>query len=110
MVTATARSDWISSRRAGLRSDSTCGAGAAAETGGTFGRSSSRGVTVGLSTATFVPALTRVALLIVIVLCLAPAATASAQTSHVLVVGDSLAVGMQPHLGPLLPGSSIVWD
>jgi len=27
-----------------------------------------------------------------------------------LVVGDSLAVGMRPHLGALLPGRAIVWD
>ena len=42
---------------------------------------------------------------------LAPAASAQTLYSpQVLVVGDSLAVGMKPFLGTLLPGTTITWD
>jgi lysophospholipase L1-like esterase len=35
---------------------------------------------------------------------------ATAAAPSVLVVGDSLAVGMRPYLGRLLPGREIIWD
>ena len=40
----------------------------------------------------------------------APAATQEVYRPSVLVVGDSLAVGMRPYLGAMLPGIEIVWD
>lgn len=45
--------------------------------------------------------------------CAAPAAAqiqAPPERPQVLVVGDSLAVGMQPFLGGLLPDADLVWD
>ena len=41
-----------------------------------------------------------------------PAAPAAAETARpqVLVVGDSLAVGTEPFLAELLPGSDLTWD
>jgi lysophospholipase L1-like esterase len=44
------------------------------------------------------------------VLALAPAARAQAPSSDVLVVGDSLAVGLEPFLTPLLGGPPTTWD
>jgi lysophospholipase L1-like esterase len=41
---------------------------------------------------------------------LAAAATAHANNRSVLVVGDSLAVGMKPSLGAMLPGRTVSWD
>jgi hypothetical protein len=46
-----------------------------------------------------------------LVLFAVPAAGAGAQLpSPVLVVGDSLAVGMEPYLGAMLAPSTVVWD
>jgi hypothetical protein len=39
-----------------------------------------------------------------------PAANATQVPSPVLVVGDSLAVGMEPYLGALLAPGEVVWD
>jgi hypothetical protein len=50
-------------------------------------------------------ALTAAALLMAV-----PAAQATPLGSPVLVVGDSLAVGMQPYLGAMLAPSEVVWD
>ena len=50
------------------------------------------------------------ALLVVLLLIVVPAAARAAMPSPVLVVGDSLAVGMRPYLGPLLGSSEVVWD
>jgi lysophospholipase L1-like esterase len=56
-----------------------------------------------------VPVLRAAALVIAVLLLAVPAAQA-AMPSPVLVVGDSLAVGMRPYLGPLLGSSEVVWD
>jgi lysophospholipase L1-like esterase len=49
--------------------------------------------------------------LVVALLALAvPAAAQAEMPSPVLVVGDSLAVGMQPYLGTMLGSSEVVWD
>ena len=50
------------------------------------------------------------AALVVLVAITAPLAVAHAQDDAVLVVGDSLAVGTQPYLGPLLEGRTVVSD
>jgi lysophospholipase L1-like esterase len=39
-----------------------------------------------------------------------PAAASAEMPSPVLVVGDSLAVGMRPYLGTMLGSSEVVWD
>ena len=48
-------------------------------------------------------------LVIALLLVVVPAAEA-AMPSPVLVVGDSLAVGMKPYLGEILGSSEVVWD
>jgi lysophospholipase L1-like esterase len=53
------------------------------------------------------PRLRRAGALAVTALALAPA---GAQARTVLVVGDSLAAGLRPHLGTLLPADELVWD
>jgi lysophospholipase L1-like esterase len=50
-----------------------------------------------------------IALAIALALVAVPAAQAE-MPSPVLVVGDSLAVGMKPYLGQLLGSSEVVWD
>jgi lysophospholipase L1-like esterase len=55
------------------------------------------------------PAL-RLAALAVTALLIAVPVAAAQLPSPVLVVGDSLAVGMEPYLGPLLAPSAVVWD
>jgi len=45
----------------------------------------------------------------VVCLCAAPAAAGS-QAGTVVVVGDSLATGLEPFLGPLVAPHAIVWD
>jgi lysophospholipase L1-like esterase len=50
------------------------------------------------------------ALVIALVLVVAPAAARAAMPSPVLVVGDSLAVGMRPYMGEMLGSSQVVWD
>jgi lysophospholipase L1-like esterase len=52
----------------------------------------------------------RTAALVIAVLALAAPAAQAAMPSPVLVVGDSLAVGMKPYLGQLLGASEVVWD
>jgi lysophospholipase L1-like esterase len=52
----------------------------------------------------------RTAALVITVLALAAATAQAAMPSPVLVVGDSLAVGMKPYLGPQLGTSEVVWD
>jgi lysophospholipase L1-like esterase len=56
-----------------------------------------------------VPVLRAIALALALALLAVPAAQAE-MPSPVLVVGDSLAVGMKPYLGPLLGSSEVVWD
>lgn len=57
------------------------------------------------------PAARLAALAAALVLIAVPAARARAQVpSPVLVVGDSLAVGMEPYLGTMLAPSTLVWD
>jgi lysophospholipase L1-like esterase len=50
------------------------------------------------------------ALAAALVLIAVPAAQAAQVPTPVLVVGDSLAVGMEPYLGTLLTPSALVWD
>jgi lysophospholipase L1-like esterase len=50
------------------------------------------------------------ALVIALFLIAVPAAAQAAMPSPVLVVGDSLAVGMRPYLGAMLGPSEVVWD
>ena len=52
----------------------------------------------------------RLAALAVIALLIAAPAAQAQLPSPVLVVGDSLAVGMEPFLGPMLAPSQVVWD
>jgi lysophospholipase L1-like esterase len=52
----------------------------------------------------------RIALLVIVLLVLVVPAAQAEMPSPVLVVGDSLAVGMKPYLGPLLGASEVVWD
>jgi hypothetical protein len=57
------------------------------------------------------PAARLAALAAALVLIAVPAARAVAQVpSPVLVVGDSLAVGIEPYLGAMLGPSTLVWD
>jgi lysophospholipase L1-like esterase len=55
-------------------------------------------------------ALVRAAALVIAALAFAAPAAQAAMPSPVLVVGDSLAVGMKPYLGELLGSSEVVWD
>lgn len=41
---------------------------------------------------------------------LAAAPAVAAEPVPTLVVGDSLAVGMRPHFGPLVPGRALTWE
>jgi lysophospholipase L1-like esterase len=50
------------------------------------------------------------ALAIALLLIAVPAAAQAEMPSPVLVVGDSLAVGMRPYLGTMLGSSEVVWD
>jgi lysophospholipase L1-like esterase len=50
------------------------------------------------------------ALVIALLLIAVPAAAQAAMPSPVLVVGDSLAVGMRPFLGAMLEPGEVVWD
>jgi lysophospholipase L1-like esterase len=50
------------------------------------------------------------ALAIALLLIAVPAAVQAEMPSPVLVVGDSLAVGMRPYLGTMLGSSEVVWD
>ena len=53
----------------------------------------------------------RLSALVIALLAIAVPATAQAEMpSPVLVVGDSLAVGMRPYLGTMLGSSEVVWD
>ena len=53
----------------------------------------------------------RLSVLVIALLALAvPAAAQAEMPSPVLVVGDSLAVGMRPYLGTMLGSSEVVWD
>jgi GDSL-like Lipase/Acylhydrolase family len=52
----------------------------------------------------------RVSALALAVLAIAVPAAQAEMPSPVLVVGDSLAVGMKPYLGELLGSSDVVWD
>jgi lysophospholipase L1-like esterase len=54
--------------------------------------------------------LVRTAALVIAALAFAAPAAQAAMPSPVLVVGDSLAVGMKPYLGQLLGASEVVWD
>jgi len=54
--------------------------------------------------------LVRAAALVLAALALAAPAAQATMPSPVLVVGDSLAVGMKPYLGQLLGSSQVVWD
>jgi lysophospholipase L1-like esterase len=54
--------------------------------------------------------LVRAAALVIAALAFAAPAAQAAMPSPVLVVGDSLAVGMKPYLGELLGSSDVVWD
>jgi lysophospholipase L1-like esterase len=57
------------------------------------------------------PAARLAALAAALVLIAVPATEAAAQIpSPVLVVGDSLAVGMEPYLGAMLAPGTVVWD
>jgi lysophospholipase L1-like esterase len=56
-----------------------------------------------------VPRFSLPTLVIALLLVAVPAAEA-AMPSPVLVVGDSLAVGMKPYLGEILGSSEVVWD
>ena len=49
-------------------------------------------------------------LLVVLLLLVVPTAADAAMPSPVLVVGDSLAVGMRPFLGAMLEPGDVVWD
>jgi len=48
--------------------------------------------------------------LAIAVACLLAAPAAGAASGPVLVVGDSLATGLQPFLGPLLAPRQVIWD
>ena len=48
--------------------------------------------------------------LVIALLIAVPAAAQAEMPSPVLVVGDSLAVGMRPYLGTMLGSSEVVWD
>ena len=50
------------------------------------------------------------ALVIALLAIAIPAAAQAEMPSPVLVVGDSLAVGMRPYLGTMLGSSEVVWD
>jgi lysophospholipase L1-like esterase len=52
----------------------------------------------------------RLPLLVAALLLIAVPSAQAAMPSPVLVVGDSLAVGMKPYLGAMLGSSEIVWD
>jgi lysophospholipase L1-like esterase len=52
----------------------------------------------------------RLPILVIALLLVAVPAAQAALPSPVLVVGDSLAVGMKPYLGEILGSSEIVWD
>jgi lysophospholipase L1-like esterase len=52
----------------------------------------------------------RVATIAIVLLAIAVPAAQAEMPSPVLVVGDSLAVGMKPYLGGLLGASEVVWD
>jgi lysophospholipase L1-like esterase len=54
--------------------------------------------------------LVRAAALAIAALAFAAPAAQATMPSPVLVVGDSLAVGMKPYLGELLGASEVVWD
>ena len=52
----------------------------------------------------------RLSALVIALLIAVPAAAQAEMPSPVLVVGDSLAVGMRPYLGTMLGTSEVVWD
>src|SRR4051812_10303737 len=56
------------------------------------------------------PAVRLFALVVALLLIAVSAARANELPSPVLVVGDSLAVGMEPYLGAMLAPSEVVWD
>jgi lysophospholipase L1-like esterase len=57
-----------------------------------------------------VPVLRLFALVIALLLVAVPVTAQAEMPSPVLVVGDSLAVGMRPYLGTMLGSSEVVWD
>ena len=52
----------------------------------------------------------QIALVIALLALAVPTAAQAEMPSPVLVVGDSLAVGMRPYLGTMLGSSEVVWD